>query len=194
MFDPSDNAIEWQGDIGTSEMVSMTFAVAAGCPAESNGSLLINEAYLAGPIAEVITITASSTVDLPNLSTSSLEASLDEVQIGERFYYNIVIRNTGGNAPAITMSDYLPSTVTWTGNYSVSSGFLEYRPVFHQVYWEGALARYEVATISFEVSVNPSLDRQITNTIELWDSCSPQSVDSVTTEVTGWIHLPIVFK
>jgi uncharacterized repeat protein (TIGR01451 family) len=194
MYDPFTNAITWQGDIGASEMVSMTFAVAAGCPADVNNPLLVNEAYLVGPIPETITMTASSTVDLPDLSTSSLEASLDEVEVGDRFSYIVVIRNTGGNAPDITMSNILPSTVTWTGNYTVSSGFLEYRPVFHEVYWEGALARYEFATITFEVSVNPTLEREIVNTVELWDSCSSQSVDSVTTEVSGWIFLPIVHK
>ena len=175
----------------------MGFAVSATCPAETNGNSLINEAYLIGPIPEVITVTASADVDLPDLSTSTLEAGRKDVQIGEYLSYTIRIANIGGNAPNISMSDYLPAYLYWVNDYTVTSGFLEYRPAYHQVYWEGALARWDVVEITFYVRVGPTAVNPVVNTIELWDSCAPQGVDGASIDLVDRlkrVYLPMIVR
>lgn len=194
-YQSGTRTVTWQGSLAYNEPMTLTFTVSAGCPVDPATPVIANTAKVEGTLLTPITLSANTPISLPNLSTTTFESSSLEVIREGEFTYTMVIRNTGGFAPLVRMTDVLPQDLIWLDTYTVSRGALTYDSASRQVRWEGSLARNEFATITFTVKVKPNpRTTEISNIAELWNGCTQINTAAVLTKVRVYTYLPVVLK
>ncbi len=107
-----------------------------------------------------------------NLTSSKIWASSSLAVPGQRLTYNILLRNSGLALKNVSLTDTLPSGVSYAGNLSASSGMAS--EAGGVVSWQGSLAANAPVTISFDVVVDNNLSefQVITNSVAIDDGLS----------------------
>ena len=136
--------------------------------------------------------------DLPQLSTSSKAAGPSEPVPGGVVVYTITVSNTGTGSGAATVTDTLPTNVTWADSYSVSTGSLTWDAGGNQLVWTGTVAAGTAETITFQVTVDEDLvdGTVISNTAELADGIGNVHELGPANVTVRWatIYLPVLTR
>lgn len=195
-YDAGSETIVWTGDMDTDMLVTVTFAITAGCPSNTETGTIVNTATMRDSADQSWFRTAVANIWLPDLSTSTKEGSPVEVINGDLLAYTVSVVNSGGYAPDVYVSDPLPVHVDWLDQYSVTQGTVSYLPASHQVQWQvGALDSGGGATLEFDVLVDlVGITYEITNVVELGDSCTWLTMTATTPIQHYRFYLPIVAR
>jgi uncharacterized repeat protein (TIGR01451 family) len=104
-----------------------------------------------------------------NLAGSTLSASKVAAEAGDTITYTILLRNPSSALPGVSLSDALPTGVTFAGGLSATSGAASYAG--GMVTWTGAVNPGAPVTIVFNVTIDPGLSAPtaIWNTVQIDD-------------------------
>jgi uncharacterized repeat protein (TIGR01451 family) len=94
------------------------------------------------------------TATMPLLTTSTKAVDQSSAAPGEILAYTLTLSNTGNVAATASLTDVLPSELTWLGQYTVSAGTLTWDPVEGCILWSGPVDLDAPVTITFQVQVN----------------------------------------
>jgi uncharacterized repeat protein (TIGR01451 family) len=189
-YDPVTQAITWTGSVSVSHQVTLTFAIIAGMPQQPEEAVLTNTAVIYDPVGGPITLVATTTVLLPDMSPSIKWGYPAVVQLGDPITYSIVLNNAGGNSPGLDFSDRLPFDAVYvSGSFTATSGYGGYSAGNRSVFWEGDLRASESVTMSF--SILASCPAVITDTVIL-NQAQVEDIVGFTTimSTTNNINLP----
>ncbi len=191
-YSAATNQVTWSGDLGDGESATVTFETLAGCPA--SGNTLQNLATLKDPVGFETQLSASTVVDMPDLSSSFLLGDRNSVLPGDVIKYDLVVFNDGGRAPDTFVASKLSTSVTYVnGSVTANKGSVSYNAALRQIEWFGDLVNGDSAFITFQVTVNPIVFASfITTTTDFNDGCVTQS--QVHSIPLGRIYLPIVIR
>lgn len=188
-FDPLTGSVDWTGDLANGETAQVQFTVmVASCPI--TGTDFINQALIVDPMGIETLVSTTTPVLYPEFSTSSLSVNQAHVQAGMVLTYQIILRNTGGNAPTthlytlpLTGQDYLTGSAT--------TGAITYNPITKVVLWDGSLAPGEETTLTIQVTVL-SGTFGVSLTAIVGDGCTSSFL---TMSIPGQkVYLPLVLK
>ena len=192
-FDVNANAITWTSDLTGGQVVTMTFNAIVACPAPGT-SVFTNTAVLEDALLFQTLLNTPATINMPDLSTSSISANVPSVSPGDIVMYSIAIRNTGGYAPNASLTNNIPAFVSFVaGSELATGGVVTYNAGANQIQWQGDLQPGEEVIVSYQVEVLPSAQGNlITNIVDLNDTCVSTQIE--TTIGTGFVFLPIVIN
>lgn len=196
-YSPGNRRIFWHGDLVSVEAATMSYSILAGCPATPANPVIVNQAQVKDVIGRTTLLTTTTTVNLPDLSTSTITDDVSVVKRGDLFLYTIVLNNLGGLAPNASMVDQLPLQVEWTGVSHASQGTLTYTPASRQVRWDGSLQGGASVVITFQVRVADDVSEfQIQNTANVYYDCGLAATLTISTPVNlgRRVYLPTVVK
>ncbi len=187
-YDPDRDRIYWVGELPVGQVVTLTYGVEAGLPYGAADGIITNTAILSDTWGGPVTLVATTTVTLPNLSTSVKTASDEVVELGDLITYTVTLNNTGGFGPAVSAFDRLPAGTTFVPNsFSTTGGSGGYYD--GAVLWDGSLASGALSSFRFAVVAGCPLDLQslvITNVVRI------ESIAGVSLErlVLTYIEMP----
>ncbi|MFZ2098014.1 MAG: M14 family zinc carboxypeptidase, partial [Anaerolineales bacterium] len=119
-----------------------------------------------------------------DLSPSKKTASIDQAFPGDVINYQLRVDNSCLSTTA-TLTDSLPSSVTWTGYLTATQGI----PIYNdsQILWTGEVLQNQPITITYSVSVNQCLaaGSDILNTAELFDGIAETITRTALVEVNN---------
>ncbi len=141
------------------------------------------------------------TASIPVLNTSTKRADRAAAAPEETVTYTLTLTNTGTVAAMATLTDTLPSEVTWSNAYSASAGVLTWDDANHRLLWNGSIPLGVPVTIVYQVTVNAdvAVGTVVTNTAVLSDNIfeaihlGPTSV-TVVEEEGRFIYLPVILN
>jgi uncharacterized repeat protein (TIGR01451 family) len=104
-----------------------------------------------------------------DLSASTKQASQTAPSPGATLRYTIQLRNPGPTLEHVSLTDTLPSEVTFSGNLYASSGTADVSG--DTITWQGAVSAAEAVTVHFDVTVSDQIvdPRPIVNTAQIDD-------------------------
>jgi uncharacterized repeat protein (TIGR01451 family) len=196
-YSAATQSVFWDGDLAASEAVTMSFSIQAGCPAVLTDTLILNQAQVKDSVGFTTILSATTDLNLPNFSTSTITDDVAEVEPGDFILYTLILNNKGSHAPATWMVDRLPAQVEWTGVSYASSGTLSYSPVSRQVRWDGDMQTGASVVITFQVRVLDVVTIPfIENTANVYYECGLVATLTVITPVNlgHKIYLPLIVK
>ncbi|VAW43131.1 hypothetical protein MNBD_CHLOROFLEXI01-910 [hydrothermal vent metagenome] len=130
-----------------------------------------------------------------DLQASGMQASNSAPAAGETIAYTILLQNPGPALATVTMTDTLPSGVTFAGNLTASSGTAgESGGV---ITWQGDVPAANPVMIQFEVLVSPaiSVPQAIVNTAVIDDGLGNIIQRQAMIIVNGFtVNLPLVVR
>jgi uncharacterized repeat protein (TIGR01451 family) len=188
-YNSATKTIFWNGSVDNGETVTATFAATVSCPADPPN--VPNTGIVTDPLLFTDQDSVTIHVDMPDLSDSTLDASINGIpQPLQVFEYEIKIENDGGYAPGAWMTSKLSDDLVWTGNASSSLGVVTYNALDHQMEWSEPLPAGAVVNITFEVQVVPNpAGNAFANTTTISDGCG----SIVLTKIFGYtIFLPVI--
>ena len=95
----------------------------------------------------------------------ALEKSGPEwVYQGEVAGYTILLQSSGELTATALLTDVIPAGATYADNLSCSDGTCSYDAVNGAVYWDVAVAPYDVVTLTFDVTATASISTWVVNT------------------------------
>jgi uncharacterized repeat protein (TIGR01451 family) len=186
-FNPLTGAVDWTGDLGTGESAQVEFAVMVACPV--TGTLFTNNALIVDPLGVETPVSVSTPVFFPNLSDSVLSANFARVQAGSLLTYQLILRNTGGNAPFASMST-LPLVGQTYVNASATTGAVSFNPTTKVVTWNGALGMGQEVFMTIQVLVTNL--NGVSLTAVLNTGCATTELDIFVPG--GGLFLPLIVK
>ena len=130
-----------------------------------------------------------------SLRSSSMTVNHGVASPGERLEYAILLKNPGDILPSVTMTNTLPTDITYAGDLLASSGL--YTENDNTITWYGAVSASQPVTITYSVTVSELIDPSaiIVNSVELNDGQGRVSQLHATTYINGSaIYLPIISK
>jgi len=137
------------------------------------------------------------TVSMPVLATSAKTVTAAQPMPGQPLTYTITLTNTGTGAASATLTDTLPTEVTWADDYTVSTGVLTWDAGERRLRWSGGVTMGAPETIVYRVTVNDGVadGAVITNTATVADGFNVYELGpaSITIDVTR-IYLPLVAR
>ena len=194
-YDAARRAVTWAGRLDPGTAITVSFALTVEGAVGDCGPLLVNRAGAEDPIGGEVTLVASTTLHLPDLSTSQKTAEATEAAPGELLTYTLTVRNTGGHAPQVEVVDSLPAALSWVGEGDASQGKVSYEPAGREVRWAiGSLAGGQEATLTYRVQVDAAARGAVTNTARLGHA-GGWVTREVSVEVRSpYLYLPIILK
>lgn len=128
-----------------------------------------------------------------NLRAATLRASTPAPAAGDTIAYTILLKNPGPVLLSVTLTDTLPSGVSFAGNLTATSGAAG--EAGGVVTWQGAVAASNPVTIQFDVLVSPAIvsPQAIVNTAVINDGAGNLIQREAVIIVNGYsIYLPVV--
>ncbi len=130
-----------------------------------------------------------------SLQASSVQASDVTPSAGDTISYTILLKNSGTALGSVTITDTLPSGITYAGQLAASSGAASESG--NVIRWQGAVTPASPVTIRFDVLVNAAISdpQAIVNTILLNDGEGKALQREAVIIVNGLsVFLPVVVK
>jgi uncharacterized repeat protein (TIGR01451 family) len=135
----------------------------------------------------------SGSVITGNLAGSTLSVSKTVAEPGDTLTYTIHLRNPNSPLPAASLTDTLPTGVTYAGGLSATSGVASYAS--GSLSWSGTVDTGTPVTITFDVTIDSGLSgaTAIWNSVSIRDGEGNEVLRSALTLVnTQDIYLPVV--
>ncbi|MGC9398422.1 MAG: hypothetical protein ACP5HM_04730 [Anaerolineae bacterium] len=137
------------------------------------------------------------TVSMPVLATSTKTVTAPQPMPGQPLTYTLTLTNTGTSAASTTLTDTLPTEVTWADDYTVSSGALIWDAGERRLLWSSTVNVGTSESIVYRVTVNDDVadGAVITNTATVDDGVNVHELGpaSVTIDLEH-IYLPLVAR
>ncbi len=192
-YSPAGGAITWTGAVSAGVPVTVTFAITVGCPPDPQHPVLTNTAYVEEEMGGPVTLEAPASVRLPDLSTSVKQVSPTEVEVGDLLTYTVILRNTGGYAPAAWLHDNLPDELEGTGFCTASSGVVTCNA--DEVNWANPLDTGDEVTITYTARIIGGRPTQaIVNSAEIGNGCTTLTRSATVQLPPFYSYLPIILK
>jgi uncharacterized repeat protein (TIGR01451 family) len=152
-YDSVKKQIYWRGNLLMGQPISLTFSVYAGLPGSARDGIMTNTVLITDSLGGPVTLVATTTVALPNLSGSVKLAAAGPVEIGDRITYTIAISNTGGYAPDIIATDPIPANSTFVPNsVQTSGGSIAYDASRKQVVWHSPVQKQQQLGFTYVIT------------------------------------------
>jgi uncharacterized repeat protein (TIGR01451 family) len=129
------------------------------------------------------------------LSASTKQASQTAPSPGATLRYTIRLKNPGPTLEHVSLTDTLPSEVTFSGNLYASSGTADVSG--DTITWQGAVSAAEAVTVHFDVTVSDQIvdPRPIVNTAQIDDGLGSVWQRQATVIVNGHTtFLPLALR
>jgi len=192
-YDPGRQAITWSGAVSVGVPVTLTFAITVGCPPDPQHPLLTNTAYLEEEMGGPVTLEAATPVRLPDLTSSVKQVTPTRAEVGDLLTYTLILRNTGGYAPAAWLHDDLPAELEGTGFCAASAGMVNCNS--EEVNWAGPLDPGEEVAITCTAWIRAGRPTQvITNSAEIGDGCTTLIRSAAMQLPPVHYYLPVILK
>lgn len=145
--------ITWTGTVPASSVVTIKFATDVAIPSQAPYNLVTNTATISEKYNGTLQKSATINIFLPDVASSNKTSQPSgTVELGDTIKYKLVLKNKGGRAPGLTMSDPMPGGSTFVnGSYTSTDGTGGYQAGSNSVIWNGTLDASEVVTITFDV-------------------------------------------
>jgi uncharacterized repeat protein (TIGR01451 family) len=130
-----------------------------------------------------------------SLNGSSISANHAVASPGDLLEYTILLKNSGDLLPNVTMTNTLPTEVTYAGNLSASSG--TYNLTENQMIWHGAISTSQPVTITYSVMINEYINSSavIINSVQIDDGQGKTNLIQASTFVNGSaIFIPFIIR
>ncbi len=130
-----------------------------------------------------------------SLQASSVQASDVTPSAGDTISYTILLKNSGTALGSVTITDTLPSGITYAGQLTASSGAASESG--NVIRWQGAVTPASPVTINFDALVNAAISdpQAIVNTVLLNDGEGKAFQREAVIIVNGLsVFLPVVVK
>jgi uncharacterized repeat protein (TIGR01451 family) len=143
-YDPASRAIRWSGTLAATSALTFTFQATVARPL-IGGTVLTNTATLDDGRGRPLAASAVTTVEGPNLSGSTKQASPAVVGPGDLLTYTITLRgSTRSDAPNTRLTDPIPAGTTYVAGSVIGPGDglqppATYNPDTRQIEWTGTV-------------------------------------------------------
>jgi len=191
-YDPATNRVHWQGTIVAGTSLTFTYQAAVVSPLP-DGTAIINTAQIGDGTHIFFDKTATTVVDVPDLSPSTKQVDKGLAQTGDPLTYTITLRNVGTlDAKMAALWDAIPAHTTYvTGSASASAGTIT--DTGGQIEWAGTVGMGSPVTITYGVAVSvPRGGFVIANHALINDGFGHVFTRTATTLVPARIYLPLI--
>jgi uncharacterized repeat protein (TIGR01451 family) len=131
----------------------------------------------------------------PNLSTSTKQASAGNVQPGQRVTYTLALQNTGTLAASVYLTDVVPNGLTYVPNTLWASFGIASDTLSPTLCWNGILATGVQMTLRYAVTVTADSTQALKNTAVIAPAGAATLQRSATIIVNGYtVQLPLLYK
>jgi uncharacterized repeat protein (TIGR01451 family) len=147
---------------------------------------------------------SATVVSAPKWVTSAKIADRYSIEPGARFTYTLQLANTGDmDGHVVTMTDALPTQITFAGGLTSLTGAASYDEATRSVTWVGPIPAGSAVSVTFAATVNSDVPQgtPIENTAYVSDPVNQQStplfcaVTTVAREARTYrIYLPLVTR
>ncbi|HSJ53871.1 MAG TPA: S8 family serine peptidase, partial [Anaerolineae bacterium] len=192
-YDASTNRFTWAGALAPGQMVAIRYRLQLD-GSVLDGTVITNTAELREESGLVVERTATTRIDAPNLSSSTLTSSLLNPTASLPMAYTFTLHNDGPRVAQATLLDPVPERVSYTpGTAWASSGTIS--DTAKIVSWTGSIGPGEKVTVHLPVVLEPSaaahylLNRAILN-----DGLGGSTTLEAYTWVQVRLFLPVLFK
>jgi len=160
-WDPIARRISWSGNVVPGTNVTIEYYVTVNSPL-NDGTVIENTATIndgVHPAFETAPAAQTTIHSAPDLTGSTKEVSRTVAPPGETIEYTITLNNDGSmSAPAVMMTDTLPTEVSFvSGPIVTGGGTASYDPVARQIRWSGPVNVNQPVTIRYTVRLNAGL-------------------------------------
>ena len=177
-------AVTWgDGTTGVAGFISTANSVVGGT--NSGGSSIVanydatnGQLVVGRPADNIVTFLRQSSV--PMVTVAKTASPESEVGYGRLLTYTLILTNTGGEDPAVLVTDTLPAGVVFAG-WIEQSGAAVANDV---VAWSGAVNTGTPITISFQVTNSAAGGATITNTVQFSGTTQAGSATAAYTTAT----------
>jgi uncharacterized repeat protein (TIGR01451 family) len=192
-YDAAKKQVTWQSPVNTQQQLGFTYVITAGCPNNLATGVISNVVYIQDPTGYVISRTATTTVQLPDLDTSTIQMDKLIAVPGDVVRYTITLRNTGvdGN---LWMEDKLPVEFDWVAQVA-TTGNITYNPSTRIIRWDGFVGTGEQVIITIDVRVRKNMiNNQIANNVVISDGCYTSPLQPGILSVKYLVFLPMILR
>jgi uncharacterized repeat protein (TIGR01451 family) len=133
---------------------------------------------------------------IPELSSTTKQASSGTAKMGDTLTYTIVLRNTGDAFPqAVRVTDTLPISLSYLGgSFSATSGLPD-ASAAPTLKWTGSMSDIFVITLTYAATVTVDSAQLVTNYATINFELGEPFTRSASVLITGWrVYLPLVLK
>jgi uncharacterized repeat protein (TIGR01451 family) len=191
-YDPLSHRVYWEGTVAAGASLTFTYQATVASPLP-DGTAIVNVAQIGDGTHIFFDKTATTVVDVPDLSTSTKQVDRPIAANGEPLTYTIALKNTGTlDAKMATLWDALPPHTTYiTGSASASSGTIT--DTEGQIEWAGTVSIGSPVAITYSVLVNvPHGGFVIANHALINDGFGNVFTRTTTTLVPARVYLPLI--
>ena len=136
-----------------------------------------------------------TSLESPNLSTSTKQASAGNVQPGQRVMYTLLLRNTGTLDASVYLTDVVPNGLTYVPNTLSASFGAASDSLSPMLRWNGVLAVEVQVILQYAVTVTTDSTQALVNTAIIAPVGASSIKRSATVIVNGYtLQLPLLYK
>jgi len=149
--DSAAPTLKWNGTLTNTSAITISYRAAL---AAFTSQTLSNMAAIDPGVGALFNRSAAVTVNGPDLTSSTKQASSTMARFGEVVTYTVVVRNTGGRFPTtVRVTDTLPSDLTYVaGSLAATSGTPDASSA-PTLKWNGVMSVTPVVTVTFAATV-----------------------------------------
>jgi uncharacterized repeat protein (TIGR01451 family) len=191
-YDLATNRVHWQGTVVAGTSLTFTYQAAVVSPLP-DGTAIVNTAQIGDGTHIFLDKTATTVVDVPDLSPSTKQVDKGLAGNGDPLTYTITLRNVGTlDARIATLWDAAPRHTTYiAGSASASSGTIT--DTGGQIQWAGQVSVGSPVTITYGVMVSvPREGFVIANHALINDGFGNVFTRTATTLVPARVYLPLI--
>jgi uncharacterized repeat protein (TIGR01451 family) len=136
-----------------------------------------------------------ASLQAPNLSTSTKQASAVNVQTGQRVTYTLALHNTGTLDASVSLTDIVPSGLLYAPHTFTASSGTASEALSPTLRWNGILAVGMQVTLRYAVTVTADSTQALVNTAAIVPVGATPFKRSATVIVNGYaLQLPVLYK
>lgn len=196
-YDPLNNRVHWEGTVAAGSSLTFTYQAAIVSPLP-DGTNIVNAAQIGDGTHIFFDKTATTMVDVPDLSTSTKQVDKLIAKNGDPLTYTITLTNTGTlDAKIATLWDDIPAHTTYTTrSASASSGTItDTADIGEQIQWAGPVSIGHPVAITYSVMVDvPHGGFTVVNNALVDDGFGSVFTRTSVTLVPVRIYLPLLMS
>jgi uncharacterized repeat protein (TIGR01451 family) len=136
-----------------------------------------------------------ASLEAPNLSTSTKQASATNVLPSQRVTYTLALRNTGTLEASVYLTDIVPSGLAYVPNTLWASFGITSDSFAPALLWNGILAAGGQVMVHYAVTVTTNFTQALVNTAVIAPAGTSTLQRSATIIVNGYtVQLPLLYK